>query len=99
MKDIHSQILDVQVVDLRGRAQVSGTVFSNNGASEGGAVAIDGAWTLSLEDGVWFSNNRAHHGGGAVIARRKAQIWGSDVVFSGNEAGGDGGALFLQVRC
>jgi predicted outer membrane repeat protein len=80
-------------VDWTGALTIKGSTFSFNGRSEraGGALAIDGAATISK---TIFSGNTAVNGGAIITTGGGLSL--RRVVFESNRATGDGGAVYAD---
>eukprot|EP01031_Cornospumella_fuschlensis_P040061 gene40061-48816_t len=77
-----------------GSAVLTRVTAVNNKAAEGGALLVQAAARLSL-DQCSFSYNSADDSGGAVYSMQSV-VSAESSVFSDNAAGGDGGALLFQ---
>ncbi len=86
----------------------AGTVFSNNSASEGGAI-FNHLGSIIMNSAVEFSNNDASYNGGAIYNEKGRTyvedfhnykyasgkvIVGAKSIFSGNDAYNNGGAIY-----
>ena len=74
---------------------INNTVFSNNSASQGGAIRVLSA-NITITNS-WFTGNSATTNGGTIqCCTTGGVILVSNTTFSGNSAGGAGGAMYLQ---
>ena len=74
---------------------INNTIFSNNSASQGGAIRVLSA-NITITNS-WFTGNSATTNGGTIqCCTTGGVILVSNTTFSGNSAGGAGGAMYLQ---
>jgi CSLREA domain-containing protein len=76
---------------LGGTLNVVSTVFTSNGADDGGAIMNSGR--LDVTDST-FSGNRAETSGGAISTTGLTTVTGT--TFSENRAGGSGGGILVN---
>ncbi len=86
---------DGGVIFSCGTLNISNSTFSDNWASDGGAVyACLG--TLNINN-TTFSSNTADNSGGAVALKGNVMYESTDVNFSNNTSGQNGGAMYIST--